>query len=248
MIFRNKRGFTLFQLVMILIGLGMAAAVAVRFMSSSIIEERKKKTLEKMREIVYAIHGNPEKVPQTNFGFVGDVLSIPSSLSDLVDMKGSQDWNGPYYIIDFDENEDDILYDAWGQPFTYNPTSGYISSTGGGTTLTQEFLLKPSKLLTNSIEGKVIDRQYAIPQGRENRRFNVNLIHKGNTGTKTRPTWSLNQVGTDGKFYFNNLAAGNYLLTVEYTRYSVVVSKYISLPPTGQTQKYTIKFSVTFYR
>lgn len=245
MILKNKRGFTLFQLVMILIGLGMAAAVAVRFMYFSTEESRKQKTVQKMKRIVEAIHGNSEIVPQTNFGFLGDMRRLPTSLDELVNVVSGGEWNGPYYTVGFQEDTDDILNDAWGQPFSYNSATGIISSTGGGTTLTQQFTLSPIKLVTNSIEGKVVNKFWRIPQGLERFQFSIVLTHLGNAGTKTSPTWSTS-LNSQGKFYYSNLTAGNYLLTVTYDRYGESINKFITIPPLGTTYKLTIRFSRTF--
>ena len=244
---RNNKGFTLFQLVMVLIGLGMAAAVAVRFMFYSTEASRKQRTIDKMKRIVYAIHGNPEMVPQTNFGYVGDMAELPGDLTDLVERVGGGDWNGPYFDIGFDENEDDVLYDAWGQAFTYNSSSGYILSTGGGATLRQDFYITPYKLLNNSISGKVVDINYGIPTGKETGRFSITLTLRGNSGTKTSPKWSLNKVDATGSFSITGLTAGNYNLEVTYTRYSVTINKFLTIPPFGTSQSILIRFNVDFY-
>jgi len=245
MIFKNKKGFTLFHLVMIMVGLGLMAAVAVRFMYFSTEESRRKETIDKMLKIVYAIHGNPEIVPQTNFGYVGDLRALPTSLTDLV-QSADPEWNGPYFDIGFQEDTTAVLNDAWGQSFIYEPSNGRIISNGMGESIVQKFLLDPVKLLTNSIEGKVIDRNQRIPQGMERFRFNITLTHKGNLGIKTSPSWTTS-LDSQGKFYYYNLASGNYLITVEYTRYSLTINKYITIPAMGTLQRMKIKFNVTFY-
>ncbi|MFC1726325.1 hypothetical protein ACFL4T_11915 [candidate division KSB1 bacterium] len=244
--FKNKKGFTLFQLVMVIIGLGMAAAVAVRFMFYSTEEARKQKTLNEMKRIVYAIHGNPEIVPQTNFGYVGDMVGLPGSLSDLVNSVGGGLWNGPYYDIGFDEDPDDVLYDAWGQLYTYNPSSGYIISTGSGSDLRQNFLLNPSKLMSNSIQGTVKDNTFGIPVGKETSNFSMTLTHKGNSGTLTKTKWTQKKVDANGRFIFTDLPAGNYMLTVTYTSLNATINKFITLQPIGGTEKITIKFNIEF--
>ena len=135
----DQRGFTLIELVIIIVVLGILAAVAIpKFadMMDSSKTAASRKELQSLRE---AIVGNPEVVSSgvvIDRGFLGDVGFVPSQLSDLVvkpdsvpiyDKLTRLGWNGPY--IDGDGN--DYQSDAWGVAYSYDPAGQRIASVGG---------------------------------------------------------------------------------------------------------------------
>ncbi|MEW5925037.1 MAG: prepilin-type N-terminal cleavage/methylation domain-containing protein [Candidatus Zixiibacteriota bacterium] len=134
----NIGGFTLIELVIIIVVLGIVAAVAIPRMGSLSENSKINITREEMRLIKEAIIGNPQLVTGGQYidrGFIGDVGYPPANLVDLVrkpdsipayDKFSRTGWNGPY----LDSAENKYLYDAWDNAYSYDPAVRTITSTG----------------------------------------------------------------------------------------------------------------------
>lgn len=143
----REAGFTLVELVIILVVLGIIAGVAIpkfgNLTNSSKITATKKEMLALKRAIV----GDPSVVAGGQLvdrGFEGDVGFVPSSLSDLAIKPDSipsynkltrLGWNGAY----IDSSGGDYLRDAWGALYVYDPNNRTIKSVGGNDTITVTF-------------------------------------------------------------------------------------------------------------
>ncbi len=143
----NKRGFTLIELVMIIVVLGILAAVAIPKFSNMSESSRIAATREEMQSIRRAIVGNPQVVAGGELidrGFEGDVGFAPSRLADLViqpdtipayDRLTRLGWNGPY----IDSTGGMYLNDAWDAPYTYDAGGRRLTSVGGADSLSVSF-------------------------------------------------------------------------------------------------------------
>ncbi len=143
----DRRGFTLVELVIIIIVLGILAAVAIPQFADLGDSAKVTATQEEMRTIKRAIIGDPRVVAGgslVNRGFEGDIGFPPEQLADLVARPGSLatynkltrlGWNGPYV----DGSESSYLYDAWDVAYIYSPSLRFIRSVGGPDTLTVTF-------------------------------------------------------------------------------------------------------------
>ncbi len=137
----NCRGFTLIELVIVIVVLGIMSAVAIPVVGNLIGSSKEAATKEEMRRLVGAIAGTD---PTNDPGFAGNVGFTPSLLTDLATKPGSVavwnayqqvGWNGPY----IDTTGGEYLTDAWGQAYVYNPTAKTITSTGSGSNITISF-------------------------------------------------------------------------------------------------------------
>lgn len=152
----KDNGFTLVELVIIIILLGILSAVAVPKFLDLINPSKENVTKHRMEELKKAIVGNPDMTAAGQYsarGFRGDTGQWPATLSDLgaTTMPTSgytppltawnaytkKGWNGPYVDA---SNSSAYSLDAWGNPFTYQtPTYGgapprrIISSGANGT-------------------------------------------------------------------------------------------------------------------
>ncbi|MCK4546590.1 MAG: prepilin-type N-terminal cleavage/methylation domain-containing protein [Candidatus Eisenbacteria sp.] len=134
-------GFTLLELVMVIVVLGIMAAVAVPRLSGITDEAKRSATLKEMNALREAIAGNPSGISGGHAvlgGYEGDVGALPSSLQDLVTKPGGvaswdrytqTGWDGPYV-----DSGGGYSTDAWGNAYQYNSGARTITSTAGGGT------------------------------------------------------------------------------------------------------------------
>jgi prepilin-type N-terminal cleavage/methylation domain-containing protein len=140
---RLDQGFTLIELAVIIVILGVLAAVAVPVFSNFTSSAKINATREEMNTIKRAIVGNPAAVSGGQYidrGFEGDCGFAPSALIDLArkpdsvavyDRLTRLGWNGPY----LDSSRGDYLKDAWGNNYTYDRANRRLISTGAGDTV-----------------------------------------------------------------------------------------------------------------
>jgi len=141
------RGFTLVELVIVIVVLGIVATVAIPKIGGLLKSSKITATKSEMAELKLAIVGDARVVSggkMTNCGFEGDVGSPPTRLIDLAvkpDSLAAYDnilgfgWNGPY----IDTGDGSCFDDAWNVTYTYNPSARTISSSGSGTSITLGF-------------------------------------------------------------------------------------------------------------
>lgn len=143
----SSGGFTLIELVIVIIVLGIVAAVGIPKIGRLLESSRLNATKAEMHELKLAIVGNPQLVAGGTFvncGFLGDVGFAPQRLADLVNRPDSIPafdkiigigWNGPY----IDTADGESFKDAWGVDYVFDPVGRTIASTGSGTDITVSF-------------------------------------------------------------------------------------------------------------
>ncbi len=132
-------GFTLIELVMVIVLLGILSAVAIPKVTNVIKISRINATKAEMTELKKTIMGDPSSVAGgvlIDKGFNGDIGHLPKVMDDLV-TQGSYPnwnrftqtgWNGPYISKNF-ATDNEWKVDAWGNPYQIS------SSTPGDTDL-----------------------------------------------------------------------------------------------------------------
>jgi len=134
-------GFTLIELVMVIIVLGIMAGVAIPVIGSFIESSKQTATKDEMQRLARAIAGADS---QNERGYEGDVGRLPSTLAELTAKPGSVPawnafthvgWNGPY----IDSASGDYLKDAWGNNYVYDTVARTLQSPGSGTPITISF-------------------------------------------------------------------------------------------------------------
>ena len=136
--FINQKGFTLIELVIIIVILGIVASVAIPRFGAFTESSKINATRDEMRLIKQAIVGNPAVVSGGQYvdrGFEGDVGFPPSNLADLVRKPDSIPayerisrigWNGPY----LDSAGNIYLYDSWDSAYSYDPSARTLTAVG----------------------------------------------------------------------------------------------------------------------
>jgi len=134
----DQYGFTLIELVIIIVTLGILAAVAVPKFADMANASKVNATRQELHAIKKAIIGDPTVTAGGAYidrGFEGDVGFVPSRLPDLVSRPDSVaaynalsrlGWNGPY----LDSSGSAYLSDAWGNTYVYVPAARTILSVG----------------------------------------------------------------------------------------------------------------------
>lgn len=138
----NGSGFTLIELAIIIVILGVIATVGIPVMGNMINASKVSATGEELQTLKIAIVG--KSGPRYVRGYENDVGVPPPILQGLfAKPAGVSDWNkftrtgwnGPYV----DGDNGDYLKDAWGVDYIYNSAERTIKSVGGQDTITVAF-------------------------------------------------------------------------------------------------------------
>jgi prepilin-type N-terminal cleavage/methylation domain-containing protein len=238
-------GFTLVELILVIIIIGIVASVAFKSMLPAVRTAREEATMTEMENLARAIVGNPALVSdgvRTDFGYVGDVGSLPPDLDALVANPGGYStWKGPYIMSDFAEDPDDFKRDAWGNPYTYSGV--IISSTGGGSPVTIRLAGGAAELISNTISGNVYDALGSSP-GDSSANVTVTVYYPDGNGSMTS---SSTVPAHDGSFDFSGIVpVGNHLISSVYSTANDTTAAYVSVTP-GSVSYKELRFSSGFW-
>lgn len=235
---KNINAFTLIELTIIIIILGILAAVATRKLGDSVETAKWEHTKVELDELARAMVGNPEVYSngaRTDFGYVGDIGALPLNLDGLSQNPGSYStWNGPYITDAFTSG--DYKKDAWGTTYTYTDT--LLRSTGSGSNIDKVIAISSASLLSNGVEGVIVDANKNIPGATYDDSVSVRLTYPdGSGGTSTASTTP----SSFGNFSFAGVPVGNHTLTIIYIPDSDTVTYAVTVYP-GADSKLDIVF------
>ena len=209
----HNKGFTLIELVIIIIILGVISTVAIRKMSGSIDAAVYEHTKKELDQLAYAIAGNPNVYTngsRTDFGYVGDVGSLPADLSALAVNPGSYStWDGPY--ITNGTSVSDYSKDGWNTSYILNGVT--LSSTGSGSNIDKQIAGSAGDLLSNSVEGFIVDATNQPPGSVYNDSLRITLAYPNGSGGMNS---SVIYPDKNGYFTYTGIPIGVHTLTVTF--------------------------------
>jgi prepilin-type N-terminal cleavage/methylation domain-containing protein len=239
---RMQNGFTLIELVLIIIIIGIMASVAVRSLQPAMESARQQATLAEMEQLAEAIVGDRNQAQggmRIDFGYVGDIGALPPNLDALTSNPGGfSTWRGPYIRSSYLENPEDYESDAWGNPYQYSGGLIISSTGGGGAPLTRTLAASVTDLTANSVAGQVTDG-LGTPPGDSSSSLSIEIYFPDGAGSMASATMSSS---ADGTFSFSNMIpVGNHLIRAIYQG-NDTTSAYVSVVP-GSRQYCDLKFS-----
>jgi prepilin-type N-terminal cleavage/methylation domain-containing protein len=132
---KSGQGFTLMELLVVLLIIGILSTVALRTIDATRNRSLFDQTTREMNQLVQAMVGNPDMTydgRRVDFGFYGDMERLPNDLRELANDPGDPSWHGPYMRRTVAGDTAGYLLDGWGNYYNYNPVEGTISSLGDG--------------------------------------------------------------------------------------------------------------------
>lgn len=247
-------GFTLIEIVAVLAIVAILVAFLVPVAFQSIQSSKEDATKEDVERIFKAVVGDPDK---GNFGFLGDMGRLPSTLSELVEQgsqlafhtshtshAGSGDhvgdvgtgWRGPYLAGKFATS--DLFKDSWGQALSYTNTgntAGQITSSGpdGDLATTANNIVFPVQLpvlTTGTLIVTVVVNDIPQPTG-----LTVDVFSATSTGDQG--TAVTKTTAADGKVPFRfTVPHGVSVVRATHTASGVTVTRTITVPVAAGTQ------------
>jgi len=225
----DERGFSLIEVVLVVLIMGILASVAAQKWGGAIEQSRFEATRSEMQALRTAIVGNADLMSngmRSDFGYVGDVGGLPPNLDALMTNPGGYaTWNGPYVRNDFTQHAAGFKEDAWGVAYAYDG-GVTISSTGSGSMLSVELASSTADLMANSVAGSITDA-LGSPPGAAAAQVEVTLTYPDGHGGVRDTTVTPNP---GGSFTFSEIVPiGNHALTVICD--DVTLTRYVSVLP-----------------
>ncbi|MCK4633056.1 MAG: prepilin-type N-terminal cleavage/methylation domain-containing protein [candidate division Zixibacteria bacterium] len=233
---KNTDGYSLFELVVVIVIMGIITAVSLRSMRNTTEVTRTEETRAELDALAAAIAGNPDLISggnRTDYGYLGDIGSLPSSLSQLVTNPGYATWDGPYVGDEFTAGgaDDEYQYDAWGQQYSYSG-GVTISSTGSGSTITRDIAGSAAELTLNAITTVITDLSHDPPGSIYRDSVKAVLIYPNGTGSTSQRT---KYPGSDGLVQFDSIPIGRHTLWVIYVPTNDTLKRAVSVDPGAAT-------------
>lgn len=227
----NQTGFTLIEVVVVIVITGILLTVALGTGKKITDRARTEETLQEMDRLARAIVGDPNSYSngiRSEFGYVGDVGSLPPNLDALAANPGSYStWNGPYISNRFEQTATDYKKDAWQSDYQYTASTS-ITSIGSGETIARQFAGSTDELLNNRLSGNFYDSD-GRPPGIV---FKDSIVASlsfpdGIGGLKS----VLVTPDMSGYFSIDSIPIGNHDLTVVYLPTNDTLKRFITILP-----------------
>ncbi len=240
----HNDGFSLIELLVVIVVLGIMAAAATKSMTGTIEDKRRNETEREMELLAKAIVGDPNLIQngrRSDFGYVGDVGAFPPNLQALAQNPGGYaSWHGPYLPPGFTQDSIGFKLDAWGLPYAYSGGLT-ITSTGGGSSIVKKIAEASSDYIRNRFAGIVKDAADSLPGVTYRDSVTIRIVvPNGLGGIVTRSV----KPDASGAFVLDSLPAGTHRLDVIFTPAADTLVRYITVLPRNKTSRpYLYKFA-----
>jgi type II secretory pathway pseudopilin PulG len=228
---RGVSGFSLIELLIIIIALGIMASVAVNYMMPSVEDIRRVRTEREMETLAKAIVGDPGRTQnsvRSDFGYVGDVGAFPPNLQALYENPGGlSTWDGPYIPSGYTQDSTGFKTDEWGAPYTYSGGTT-ITSPGGGSTITKTIADATTDYLLNTISGTILDSAGNVPGTTYLNSVDVVISFPDGSGGTANKTYNPDSTGS---FILDSIPVGLHLLKIVYTPDDDTLTRYLTVLP-----------------
>jgi prepilin-type N-terminal cleavage/methylation domain-containing protein len=244
---RSQRGISLIEVLVVLIIASILIGVGMQTGTRMIDAAKVEQTREEMDRLAFAVAGNTtlrNNGVRADFGYVGDVGTMPTNLDALLSNPGSYTtWNGPYINNQLSQITDDYKRDAWGTLYVYYNDSNFIRSTGSGSIIQRNITESKNYLLYNAFNGIVTDL-YGTPPGTVYKdSITLRLtIPNGSGSTTTKTT----KPDLGGYFSLDSIPIGNHSLQIIYSPASDTLKRTICIEP-GTTSTNQFKLSANYW-
>ena len=243
---KSQSGFSLIELLVVIVVIGIMVAVALQTMTTTVEDARVVGTEREMVMLAEAIVGDPELTQngiRSDFGYVGDVSAFPSGLQSLYQNPGGYaTWDGPYLAAGYDEDNSGFLLDEWGEAYSY--TGGVtIVSSGGGSNLTHRLASTADDYLLNTLNGTIRDLAGNPPGADLADSVDLVITFPDGTGGMTSKIYHPNPAGS---FTLDSLPVGEHALNVVFAPLSDTLHRYVTILPRHKSS-HSYTFAASYF-
>lgn len=231
----SNKGYSLIELILVVIIVGVLAASAAKSMKHNKDIGRIEETMAEMDRIAYAVMGNPNLASngvRTDFGYAGDIGNYPTSWSALVrDTPTYANWDGPYI---YDPFASDTVYtefkkDAWGADYSKETYFRFIMSANGSDFIVRSLYDGIYDLSRNEVSVVITDINYTPPGSIYKDSVDFTLTYpSGNGGDTTK----VRHPNAGGYVLFDSIPIGVHTLTINISKnYDTTLTRKVSVVP-----------------
>ncbi len=222
-------GFTLVELVIVIVIMGILAAVAAKHIGPALESGKIEEAKKELDALAMAIVGNPElhnSGTRSSFGYVGDNGALPPNLNALVIDPGLATWRGPYLNNSFGQNPGDFKTDPWQSEYTLNGVS--LVSVGSGSNIVCSIAGTSAELLLNRVTGNVYDIDGTPPGHDYKDSLTIRLSVPDGAGAVQTKIYAPD-IG--GYFAFDSIPIGRHNIEIIYSGADDTLARFVTVTP-----------------